>query len=266
MTTSGSCIISRSGILEGIEIDGTQVQVVSRDNEHISREEVQRLARSQRTIYLSYSQLNEQSPTYILELSKRNLAKRSGKIEGLDNFGIPLFHSPFARLYLVFYRQHINPHNQFANFTPWQENGKEKSAICADNVMQLAEDLCMPECKSGQRGYEKGNKRRNQYLKLKNVLANFGVKIRRTDANGNVLTTQPHHESHFHYFIHELFVVVDGGHCPKHFDKVRNEFSKGLVKVVLRGQSEMGVVVDGCPKHFDKVRNEFSKGGSQKGG
>ena len=39
-----------------------------------------------------------------------------------------------------------------------------------------------------------------------------------------------------------------------------------LVKVVLRGQSEMGVVVDGCPKHFDKVRNEFSKGGSQKGG
>lgn len=231
MTTAGSCFISLSGILEGIDIDEMpQTTIISRDNEHITRQEVQKLARSQRTIHLSYAYLSDPdwvesstlaaaSNQIILDI---NAAKRSGKIEGLDNFGIPLFHTPFARLYFVFYRQHFNPDNQFANFTPWQETpgGKVESAICADNVMQLAEDLCMPECKSGCTGYKQGNKRHNQSMKLKSVLATFGVKIKRTDATGEVLSTHRHDESQFYYFIHELFVVVDG--CPKHFDKVRN--------------------------------------------
>ena len=152
-----------------------------------------------------------------LNLHRRNLARRSEDIKGVDCFGARLNLPWFARLYWAA----MQIGEMFVKDPVFNED-----SICVAGAfdeeagvwMGLGEfslDLKVKELPSTDKSYKKDNPLHNARTNLLKHLGRMGCKFTRTDKDGKVLATHPCHESDVYYVRHTAFV-------PGNWDTVKD--------------------------------------------
>ena len=162
-------------------------------------------------------EVDEYKISWALALHRRNLAQRSEDIKGVDCFGARLNLPYFARLYWAA----MQIGEMFVKDPVFNEDSicvagafDEESGVWM-GLDEFSLDLKVTGLEPNQTYYKEGNPGHNARTNLLQTLSNFRCKFTRTDKDGKVLATQPHHESDVYYIRHTAFV-------PGNWDDVKD--------------------------------------------